>query len=112
MRAKNKIFHLDCFRCSACEKQLVPGDEFSLKHDELLCKEDSLLAKDFDNNNSIMNNHLGHGLSGPGSGGGGSLHGLLHHNTSNSSEDNSEGKTFFQIPKVGGFGCLLTYEKR
>ena len=42
MRAKNKIFHLDCFRCSACEKQLVPGDEYSLKHEELFCKDCSL----------------------------------------------------------------------
>lgn len=40
MRAKNKIFHLECFRCIACEKQLVPGDEFALRPDGLFCKED------------------------------------------------------------------------
>ena len=38
MRAKNKIFHLECFRCIACEKQLVPGDEFALKSEGLFCK--------------------------------------------------------------------------
>ena len=41
MRAKNKIFHLDCFRCNACEKPLVPGEEFALKLDgSIFCKED------------------------------------------------------------------------
>ena len=40
MRAKNKIFHLDCFRCVACEKQLIPGDEFALRREGLFCKED------------------------------------------------------------------------
>ncbi len=40
MRAKNKIFHLECFRCVACDKQLVPGDEFALRPDGLFCKED------------------------------------------------------------------------
>ena len=40
MRAKNKIFHLECFRCVACDKQLVHGDEFALRPDGLFCKED------------------------------------------------------------------------
>ena len=39
MRAKNKIFHLECFRCVTCDKQLVPGDEFALRPDGLFCKE-------------------------------------------------------------------------
>lgn len=25
MRAKTKIFHIECFRCSACARQLMPG---------------------------------------------------------------------------------------
>lgn len=25
MRAKCKIYHMECFRCIACERQLVPG---------------------------------------------------------------------------------------
>ena len=44
MRAKSNIFHMDCFRCAACAKQLVPGDEFSLAKDNnglLFCKEHS-----------------------------------------------------------------------
>ena len=42
MRAKNKIFHLECFRCTACQKQLIPGEEFALHNDgTLFCKEDT-----------------------------------------------------------------------
>ena len=42
MRAKNKIFHLECFRCKACQKQLIPGEEFALQNDgTLFCKEDT-----------------------------------------------------------------------
>ncbi len=85
MRAKNKIFHLECFRCAACEKQLVPGDEYSLRHDELFCKDDSL-----DNGAGGKK-----GIGGGGNGDPSSLENnntILQHNTSNSSEDNSEGR--------------------
>ncbi|XP_032218609.1 insulin gene enhancer protein isl-1 isoform X3 [Nematostella vectensis] len=40
MRARNKIYHIDCFRCVACSRQLVPGDEFALREDGLFCKAD------------------------------------------------------------------------
>jgi len=41
MKAKSHIFHVDCFRCAICSRQLVAGDEFALRHDaQLLCKED------------------------------------------------------------------------
>ena len=40
MRARNKVYHIDCFRCAACSRQLVPGDEFSLRDDGLFCKAD------------------------------------------------------------------------
>lgn len=40
MRAKNKIYHIDCFRCVACSRQLIPGDEFALRDDGLFCKAD------------------------------------------------------------------------
>ena len=95
MRAKNKIFHLECFQCAACEKQLMPGNEYSLRHDELFCKDHSLEAASA----SVV--------APPGGGCGGGINGdlkkegalennntiLQHHNTSNSSEDNSEGRT-------------------
>jgi hypothetical protein len=41
MRANNRIYHVDCFRCCMCNKQLAPGDEFALKEDGLLCKMDN-----------------------------------------------------------------------
>ncbi|XP_072387607.1 insulin gene enhancer protein ISL-1 isoform X1 [Diabrotica undecimpunctata] len=41
MRAKSKIYHIECFRCRACTRQLVPGDEFALRDGGILyCKED------------------------------------------------------------------------
>ncbi|KAL9931052.1 LIM1_Isl and LIM2_Isl domain-containing protein tup isoform 1-T1 [Glossina fuscipes fuscipes] len=70
MRAKTKIFHLDCFRCSACARQLVPGDEFALRDGGVLyCKDDhdvlekssqsSLTSSSIEsnNNNSCSNNN-------------------------------------------------------
>ena len=53
MRAKNKIFHLECFRCIACTKQLVPGDEFALRPDAgLFCKDCHSVVKNEENNNN------------------------------------------------------------
>lgn len=52
MRAKNKIFHLECFRCIACHKQLVPGDEFALRPDGLFCKDCHSIVKSEENNNN------------------------------------------------------------
>ncbi|KAJ9582911.1 hypothetical protein L9F63_022747, partial [Diploptera punctata] len=58
MRAKTKIYHIDCFRCSACERQLIPGDEFALREDGLFCKEDHEVlekATNSENNNNTTN---------------------------------------------------------
>lgn len=62
MRAKTKIYHIECFRCSACERQLIPGDEFALREDGLFCKEDhEVLEKatngENNNNNTNLNNN-------------------------------------------------------
>ncbi|CAN8004931.1 unnamed protein product, partial [Ixodes hexagonus] len=40
MRARQHIYHLDCFRCQACARQLIPGDEFALREDGLFCRAD------------------------------------------------------------------------
>lgn len=38
MRAKNKIYHVGCFKCVICEKQLISGDEYALKNESLFCR--------------------------------------------------------------------------
>ncbi|XP_059351213.1 LIM/homeobox protein lim-7-like isoform X2 [Daphnia carinata] len=54
MRAKSKIYHIECFRCALCQRQLVPGDEFALRDDgNLFCKDDH----DQTNNNNSTNNN-------------------------------------------------------
>ncbi|XP_056464226.1 insulin gene enhancer protein isl-2a isoform X2 [Gadus chalcogrammus] len=46
MRARDNVYHIECFRCSVCSRQLLPGDEFSLRDEELLCRADhSLLVE-------------------------------------------------------------------
>ena len=55
MRANNRIYHVDCFRCSMCNKQLAPGDEFALRPDDgLLCK----LDNDLFEKHSVVVHHL------------------------------------------------------
>ncbi|KAJ7311223.1 hypothetical protein JRQ81_006835 [Phrynocephalus forsythii] len=43
MRARDSVYHLECFRCSVCSRQLLPGDEFSLRDHELFCRADHSL---------------------------------------------------------------------
>lgn len=38
MRARNKIYHVECFRCAVCARQLTRGEEFVIKFDDLFCK--------------------------------------------------------------------------
>ncbi|XP_028273953.1 LIM/homeobox protein LMX-1.2-like [Parambassis ranga] len=40
MRALESVYHLSCFCCCVCERQLCKGDEFVLKESQLLCKSD------------------------------------------------------------------------
>ncbi|XP_026877581.2 insulin gene enhancer protein isl-2b-like [Electrophorus electricus] len=40
MRARDTLYHIPCFRCGVCSRQLIPGDEFSVRDDELLCRKD------------------------------------------------------------------------
>ncbi|XP_055497977.1 LIM homeobox transcription factor 1-alpha-like isoform X1 [Leucoraja erinacea] len=40
MRAQKSVYHLHCFCCCVCERQLRKGDEFVLKEGQLLCKSD------------------------------------------------------------------------
>ncbi|XP_078531179.1 insulin gene enhancer protein ISL-1 isoform X1 [Lissotriton helveticus] len=40
MRARSKVYHIECFSCVACSRQLIPGDEFALREDGLFCRAD------------------------------------------------------------------------
>ncbi|XP_007909860.2 LIM/homeobox protein LMX-1.2 [Callorhinchus milii] len=40
MRALESVFHLSCFCCCVCDRQLRKGDEYVLKEGQLLCKSD------------------------------------------------------------------------
>src|SRR6218665_34401 len=41
MRCTVGVYHMDCFRCFQCSRQLLPGDEYSpTKDGRLLCKAD------------------------------------------------------------------------
>ncbi|XP_069465486.1 LIM homeobox transcription factor 1-beta [Ambystoma mexicanum] len=46
MRALESVYHLSCFCCCVCERQLRKGDEFVLKEGQLLCKSDYEKEKD------------------------------------------------------------------
>lgn len=40
MRVWENVYYIDCFWCVVCSRQLIFGDEFVLKDDELFCKVD------------------------------------------------------------------------
>nr|CDK60409.1 Lim1 [Euperipatoides kanangrensis] len=45
-RARNKVFHLKCFTCMICRKQLSTGEElYVLDENKFICKEDYLNSK-------------------------------------------------------------------
>nr|XP_055058686.1 insulin gene enhancer protein isl-2b [Misgurnus anguillicaudatus] len=46
MRARDSVYHIECFRCSVCSRQLLPGDEFSVRDEELLCRADHGISLD------------------------------------------------------------------
>lgn len=40
MKALKKVYHVACFSCQVCKRQLKRGDEFVLKETKLFCKAD------------------------------------------------------------------------
>ncbi|XP_005995697.1 insulin gene enhancer protein isl-2a isoform X2 [Latimeria chalumnae] len=59
MRARDNVYHIECFRCSVCSRQLLPGDEFSLREHQLLCRADhSLLLERSSTESPLSPSHL------------------------------------------------------
>ncbi|KAI8442248.1 hypothetical protein MSG28_005819, partial [Choristoneura fumiferana] len=45
-KAREKVFHLNCFTCLVCRKQLSTGEElYVLDDNKFICKEDYLSGK-------------------------------------------------------------------
>ncbi|XP_069819698.1 LIM domain only protein 3 isoform X1 [Dendropsophus ebraccatus] len=40
MRAKDNVYHLDCFACQLCNQRFCVGDKFFLKNNLILCQSD------------------------------------------------------------------------
>ncbi|GMR54975.1 hypothetical protein PMAYCL1PPCAC_25170, partial [Pristionchus mayeri] len=38
MRAAHHVFHVDCFKCAACDRQLRTGDEYVVTGDAIFCR--------------------------------------------------------------------------
>ncbi|XP_073994892.1 LIM homeobox 1 isoform X3 [Rhodnius prolixus] len=46
-KARDKVFHLNCFTCMVCRKQLSTGEElYVLEDNKFICKEDYMTGKD------------------------------------------------------------------
>lgn len=58
-KARNKVFHLNCFTCMVCNKQLSTGEElYIIDENKFVCKEDYL------NSPSLKEGSLNSGTSG------------------------------------------------
>ena len=57
MRAKQYIFHIKCFKCMFCEKNLNTGDEYGIKESAILCRNHFYNDMDTNDNNHNSSNN-------------------------------------------------------
>uniref|UniRef100_UPI00358DEA73 rhombotin-2 isoform X2 n=1 Tax=Myxine glutinosa TaxID=7769 RepID=UPI00358DEA73 len=40
MRVRDKVYHLECFKCAACQKHFCVGDRYRLINSSIICEQD------------------------------------------------------------------------
>lgn len=40
MRVRDKVYHLECFKCAACQKHFCVGDRYLLINTDIVCEQD------------------------------------------------------------------------
>lgn len=40
MRVRDKVYHLECFKCAACQKHFCVGDRYLLINSDIVCEQD------------------------------------------------------------------------
>ncbi|KAK3749232.1 hypothetical protein RRG08_038618 [Elysia crispata] len=68
MRAREQVFHLTCFACTACHRTLKSGEQYGLRDGLLYCRMDYELM--FQGEFGLPGGHLSPGILGGGGGGG------------------------------------------
>lgn len=71
MRAKNYVYHVQCFTCCLCCQPLQKGDQYALRSGQIICKHDFekelYLSQNCDDDDSILDDTIRHrdGRRGP-----------------------------------------------
>ncbi|XP_017790543.1 PREDICTED: LIM/homeobox protein Lhx5 [Habropoda laboriosa] len=67
-KARDKVFHLNCFTCLVCRKQMSTGEElYVLDDNKFVCKQDYLSGKPLPDTHHVHGHHGGDSLMGSGS---------------------------------------------
>lgn len=53
MRVRDKVYHLECFKCAACQKHFCVGDRYLLINSDIVCEQDIFEWTKLNNNNIV-----------------------------------------------------------